>query len=145
MRHPICCALFCVVAIALALAPSACSSKIPTYPTRGKVVFKDTGKPVGGGLMIWFESTTPPYHRSCSQLDENGEFDLGFIHAGAGAPEGEHRIRLEVLQPGGASAPDALAARMHRRYYEYGTSGLKQTIAKSDNQVVIEVEGPDQR
>src|ERR1044072_3143100 len=125
MRHPIRHALLCVVAMALALVTSACSSRIPTYPTRGKVVYKDSGKPVGGGLMVWFESTTPPYHRSCSQLHENGEFELGFIHAGAGAPDGEHRIRFEPAQPGGMSAQDALAKRMHPRYYEYGTSGLK--------------------
>ena len=91
---------------------------------------------------IWFESTTPPYHRSSSAVDAEGKFELGFIHAGSGSTEGEHRIRIEPANPGALPAQEALAKRMNARYYEYATSGLKQTIAKTTNEFVIEVEGP---
>jgi hypothetical protein len=100
---------------------------------------------VKGGLIVWFESTSPPYHRASSPVDGEGKFELGFIHAGAGAPEGEHRIRFEPAAPGALPAQEALARSMNPRYYEYSTSGLKQTIKKGDNEVVIEVEGPDGR
>ena len=80
----------------LAGACAGCSNKIPTYPVRGKVVYKD-GTPIrgGGGLMIWFESTASPYHRASGLVEANGEFVLSFIEAGSGAPEGEHRIRFD--------------------------------------------------
>src|SRR6476659_6865021 len=86
--------------VLLPLAMGGCNSKIPTYPTHGKVVYKGTGKPVKGGLVIWFESTTPPHHRASSEVDAEGKFELGFIHAGDGTMEGEHRIRLEPKNPG---------------------------------------------
>jgi hypothetical protein len=129
---------------ALALVAMGCSNKIPTYPVRGKVVYKD-GQPFhgGGGLTIWFESTQAPYHRSSSPVDENGEFELSFIQAGSGAPEGEHRIRFDPgdqhMQP---SAEIALAKKMPPRYLEFRTSGLKKSIHKGDNSFVIEVERP---
>jgi hypothetical protein len=135
------------VVCALALVSPGCSNKIPTYPVRGQVVYKD-GQPFhgGGGLTIWFESTQAPYHRSSSPVDENGEFDLSFIQAGSGAPEGEHRIRFDPgdqhMQP---SAEIALAKKMPPRYLEFRTSGLKQNISKEANRVVIEVERPTQK
>jgi hypothetical protein len=130
-----------------ALAGAGCGNKIPTYPVRGKVVYKD-GQPFrgGGGLTIWFESTQPPYHRSSSPVEDDGEFDLSFIQAGSGAPEGEHRIRFDPgdkhMQP---TAEIALAKKMPPRYLEFRTSGLKQTINKGANSLVIEVERPAQR
>src|SRR4051794_32813046 len=112
----------CAFAAVLALA-GGCG--IRTYPVHGKVVYKD-GEPVrgGGGLTIWFESTTPPYHRASGPVDDKGEFVLSFIQANSGAPEGEHRIRFdpgtEHQQP---SAEIALAKFMPASYLEFRTSG----------------------
>src|SRR5262249_58247046 len=50
----------CVLGAMLLVISAGCSSKIPTYPERGTVVYKD-GEPVRGGVTIWFEATTPPY------------------------------------------------------------------------------------
>jgi hypothetical protein len=132
----------CNVAL-FTLALVGCNTQIPTYPTHGKVVYKETGEPVRGGVFIWFESTSPPDHRASSAVDADGKFSLGFVHADSGTMEGEHRIRFAPAPPMvDPTAEEALAKRMHPRYLEYSTSGLKQTIAKGDNQFIIEVEGP---
>jgi hypothetical protein len=128
---------------ALFLAVGACSSRIPTYPTYGKVVYKDDGKPVPGGVVIWFESTTPPYHRASSAVDSQGKFSLGFIHDGDGTMEGEHRISFAPSPPVTDPTPaDALARRMPPRYLEFRTSGLKEMIKRGTNELVIKVDRP---
>ena len=134
-----------LVGVLLGSALAGCSSRIPTYPTHGKVVYKENGKPVAGGVFVWFESTAPPYHRASSEVDSEGRFSLGFIQADAGAMEGEHRIRFEPAPPIFEAPEAALAKRMHPRYYEYRTSGLTKTIARGDNEFIIEVEGPPGR
>ncbi len=139
------CTYWSLIAVTAGLALSGCNSRIPTYPTQGKVVYKADGKPVTGGVIVWFESTTPPYHRSSSDVDSEGRFSLGFIQADSGAIEGEHRIRFAPSPPFFEKSEDALAKRMHPRYHEFSTSGLKQTIVKGKNEVVIEVEGPAER
>jgi len=111
------------------------------------VVYKDgTPIPGGGGLTIWFESTSPPHHRASGPVEENGEFALSFIEAGSGAPEGEHRIRFdpgtEHRQP---SAEIALGKKMPPRYLEYRTSGLKENIVRGQNEFVIQVDRPSKR
>ena len=126
------------------LSASGCSSKIPTYPTSGRVVYED-GKPMkGGGVVIWFESTSPPYHRASSEVDAEGNFALGFLHAGDGTMEGEHRIRFGPAAPIMQGSVDQfMSKRMHLRYLEYRTSGLKETIKKGENELVIKIErGP---
>lgn len=126
-----------------AAASPGCKAKVPTYPTHGRVVYKESGKPVPGGVLIWFESTTPPFHRSVSEVDAEGKFSLGFIHADAGAVEGEHRICFKPIPPIlSGTAEQVLATKMHPRYFDFGTSGLKQTVGRGDNELVIEVEGP---
>jgi hypothetical protein len=138
----------CVSALILlmALVAVGCSSKIVTHPTRGKVVYKESGKPVAGGVVIWFEATEPPYHRAMSDVEADGSFSLGFIQADSGSVEGEHRVCIKPAPPILAgSAEQVLAKVMHPRYYDFQTSGLRQKIARGTNEVVIEVEGPPSR
>jgi hypothetical protein len=128
----------------LAMVVTGCGTK--TYPVRGKVVFKEDGQPVRGGVTIWFESTEPPYARAAGVVDGEGNFYLSTVRDGSGALRGEHRIRFEPAVPyADATAEEALARRMHPRFREYRTSGLKQTIVPGDNQFVIEVERPRRR
>jgi hypothetical protein len=130
---------------ALALLSAGCRREIPTYPVRGKVVYKD-GEAVRGGLLIWFESLAPPHHRSRARVDEKGEFVLSFIAAGSGAPEGEHRIGFEAEPPyPEPTAEAALGKKMPPRYLEYRTSGLKQNIVRGENEFVIKVDRPSKR
>ena len=63
-----------------ALASGCGPAREPTYPVKGKVVFKDNGQPAAAGALIWFESTKPPaFLRSMSAIDSDGNFGGG-IH-----------------------------------------------------------------
>src|SRR5262245_57098276 len=104
----------------LALSASACGNR--TYPVRGKVVYKDNGRPVPGGVVIWFESTTPPHARASGVVGADGTFVLSTNREGSGAIQGEHRVRFEPVVP--FAEPDAeaaLARTMPPRYREYRT------------------------
>src|SRR5205823_1644081 len=101
------------------LAAVGCSSRIPTYPTHGKVVYKGSGKPVTGNPTIWFESTSPPYHRTSSEVDAEGKFSLNFIREDDGAMEGEHRIRFAPPIFTDGTTEQHLAKIMHPRYAEF--------------------------
>jgi hypothetical protein len=128
----------------LAVAAGGCGTK--TYPVRGKVIYKDDGKPVPGGVTVWFESTPPPYQRASGVVDVEGNFVLSTVRENSGAMQGEHRIRFEPIVPyHEPNAAMALAKKMPPRYIEYRTSGLKQTIAPGDNYFTIEVERPSRR
>lgn len=126
------------------LAAVGCGTK--THPVRGQVVYKGDGKPLPGGVVIWFESTTPPYERASGVVDREGSFYLSTTRDGSGAIEGEHRIRFEPIVPyAEPSAEAALARTLPPRYREFRTSGLKEVIQPGQNRFTIEVEPPEKR
>ena len=140
-------AMVCCLILLNGCWSGGCSREAPTYPTTGKVVFKDDGKPLTGGWSIWFESTTPPYTRSNDKLSAEGTFELGTVRAGSGAISGEHRVRLEPeVTPADVSADRAEVLKhrgVHPKYASFTTTDLKVTIdEKPANQVVIEIERP---
>jgi hypothetical protein len=123
---------------------AACGAK--TYPVRGKVVYKGDGKPVPGGVVVWFESTTPPYERASGVVESDGGFYLSTNRDGSGALQGEHRVRFEPAVPyAEADAESALAKTMPPRYREFRTSGLKHVVQPGENTFTIEVDRPAKR
>lgn len=137
-----CLSLAWVVLTALAIG---CSSELPTYPVEGQVVYSDNGQPVQGPLMIWFESTTPPYQRSNGVIDKDGKFSLSTIREGSGSIAGEHRVRIDPVMPNSSAMeqPQTLLARiMDPKYYEFRTSGLVITVQDQGNSVVLKVDPP---
>ncbi len=139
--------VLCVMLFAACLATLGCSGRIPTYPVKGKVVYKDGREFSGGnGLTIWFESTKSPYHRASGEVDEKGEFVLSFIEANSGAPEGEHRIRFDPGTTHMQASPEiALGKKMPVRYLEFRTSNLKQVIERGANVFTVEVDPPNSK
>jgi hypothetical protein len=111
------------------------------------VVYQDDGSPVPGGVVIWFESTRPPYERASGVVDRDGKFYLSSVRDGSGALRGEHRVRFEPQLPyAEPNAAAALAKVMHPRFLEFRTSGLVRAVsAPGDNDAVIEVERPPRR
>jgi hypothetical protein len=113
-----------------------CSSKLPSYPTHGKVVYKGTEKPYNQG-WICFECTQPPYTRLMAQLNENGEFQLG-------ATAGEHRACLEPGELGATrTGMTAYLRQVDKKYTVYATSGWKVTVVPNqENNFTLYVTKP---
>lgn len=122
---------------------TGCKSEVPTYPVQGKVIFKETGQEMTAPAMIWFESTKPPYTRAMG-LIEKGQFYLSTNRDGSGAMEGEHRVRIDAAVPNAdPGAVQRLAKVIDPRYFEFQTSGLKETINPgAENNFTIEVTKP---
>jgi hypothetical protein len=137
-------------ALAAALALTGCSGQEPTYPSRGRVVYKGSGEPVSN-VTIWFESTRPPYQRASGIVEDDGTFSLSTIAENSGAIRGEHRVRFDPGHPGGVpiaeSAEKGLATIMDPKYLEFRTSGIVVTVdPRPGNEFTIEVErGPHAR
>lgn len=123
---------------------AGCTSKEPTYPASGEVVYKDTGEPVTATLTIYFESTKPPYQRS-SGVVEQGKFYTSTLSDKSGSIAGEHRVRFDQGRPGaGVAGPGGLGPVMDPKYADFATSSLKVNVDPgAQNLFRIEVErGP---
>lgn len=134
------------LALALALAAGCGPSDPKTYKVEGKVVFKDDGSPLRGGVVV-FESTAPPYIRSSSETDAEGRFRLATIQEGSGSVEGEHRVRVMPSMPemvsGRMDATKEMSKALAAKYMDFGTSGIRVTVQpNADNFFTIEVEKP---
>jgi hypothetical protein len=117
----------------------SCSSKVPSCPTHGKVVYKGTDRPFNQG-WICLECTQPPYTRLKAQLNENGEFQVG-------APVGEHRACLEPGSLGATRAGmTAYLKQVDQKYTVYATSGWKLTVVPNqENNFTLHVTKPGEK
>jgi hypothetical protein len=118
----------------------------PTFKVEGKVVFKEDGKLLRGGVVM-FESTSPPYIRSSSETDSEGKFRLSTIEEGSGAVAGEHRVRVMPSVPemisGKMDATKEMSRVLAAKYMDFQTSGIRVTVEPNkENHFVIEIERP---
>jgi len=118
--------------------------RVPTFPVKGKVVFKGTDEPAAKGAKIWFESTKPPdFLRSMSDIADDGTFVLSTDRAGNGAMEGEHRIRIDPTNGSGMNIEAELAKNIDRKYFEFRTSGVTVEIKPNEaHDFKIELDRP---
>ncbi len=137
--------------VGLLVASAGCGSRQrPTYEAHGKVVFKKDGKPLTAGY-VEFESMDDELKRRLNaraRIRPDGTFRLGTYEEEDGAVEGPHRVLVMPPWPEGGGgdeeAPPKPKARpvIHRRFFDYETSGLQVTVSrdKEKNFFVIEVE-----
>ncbi len=114
----------------------------PKYSVTGEVVYSDTKKAIPGGLVVIFESTSPPYTRSSSRIEDSGHFTLGTSSDGNGSIVGPHRVRFTGVASESQPDPAAIVAFvMDKKYADFGKSGITLTIQPDDsNHFVIEVD-----
>jgi hypothetical protein len=124
----------------LVLMCAGCGEE-PTYPVQGKVVYSDTKEPVQApGMIIMFAATKPPHAQSSSAIGPDGTFSMISVDPGSGSLAGEHRVRF-VPSLMGDDPAGAVARVMHRKYYNFDTSGITVEVkAKGENNLTIEVE-----
>ncbi len=125
--------------LAIGLGILGCSSGPKTYPVKGKVVFKDTGKPLSGGTVL-FESVADPNIKASGDLEPDGSFELGSNVGKMGVVQGEHRIL--IMPPLPEYGPELKKGVIHPRYQRFETSELKFTVTPGDNYCEIQLERP---
>ena len=117
-----------------------CSSEQITYPTQGKVVYKDDGAPFIG--KIYFEAVNPPHTRSMATTKADGSFSLSTVREGSGSVEGEQVVRVDMDMP---DTPDFKnrSKVVKLQYLDFITSPIRVNVEPSNsNFFVIEIERP---
>jgi hypothetical protein len=130
-----------LLVLAVAVLFCAGCGEEPTYPVHGKIVYRDTKEPVEApGMILMFASTKPPHAQSSSAIGPGGTFSMISVGPDSGSLAGEHRVRV-VPSLMGNDPEGAVARVMHRKYYNFDTSGLTVEVkAKGENNITIEVD-----
>lgn len=116
-----------------------CSSELKTYPTSGKVVYKD-GSPFMG--KIYFEAVNPPHTRSMATTKADGSFELSTVREGSGSVEGEQVVRVDIDMP---DTPDFKnrSKVVKLQYLDFISSPIRVNVEPTNsNYFIIEIEGP---
>ncbi|MEY4612384.1 MAG: hypothetical protein RL179_357 [Planctomycetota bacterium] len=119
---------------------TGCSSEPRTYPTGGKVVFKEDGSPFMG--RVYFEAVNPPHTRSMATTKADGSFSLSTVREGSGSVEGEQVVRVDLDIP---DSPDFKnrSKVVKIDYLDFITSPIRVNVKPgNDNHFVIEIERP---
>ena len=117
-----------------------CSAELRTYPTQGKVVYKDDGAPFMG--KIYFEAVNPPHTRSMATTKADGSFSLSTVREGSGSVEGEQVVRVDIDMP---DSPDFKnrSKVVKLQYLDFQTSPIRVNVEPSNsNYFIIEIERP---
>jgi 5-hydroxyisourate hydrolase-like protein (transthyretin family) len=107
----------------LLAACGGCGNKYHTLAVGGKVVFAD-GTPAAG-VQVTFECQQPAVSATAVS-DEQGNFRLGTLNEGDGAPAGKYRVALVEGESDDVDHPPP--RRIHSKYGNPETSGLEFTV-----------------
>ena len=116
----------------LTLFAIACggNSKIPLYPTEGKVLFNDKPAP---GAIVWLHPVGPvdaSIPKPRGKCGADGTFQLGTFDAGDGAPAGKYHVTVfwtETTKSGDMDGKNLLPTR----YQDSQKSGLPMVEIKA--------------
>lgn len=122
----------CLVVIVTLFMVVGCSKKYDTYPVQGSVKFTD-GVPLAGAYVT-FEAADRPL-RANAVADSKGRFKLSTTGKSDGAVPGEYLV--VVLPPYHDPESSSRSPAVPSKYRSYETSGLKFSIAATDNQIDI--------
>lgn len=133
-----------ITLLACVLGSIGCGGgKIKTYPTRGRVVFKD-GSPAHVGTVELKSKAHGVQARG--EIDEDGYFTLTTYKDGDGAVAGQHDaviVQFVMVEEASGLHGGTLGV-INPRYASYSTSDLQCTIKEDDgNEIVFEVDGVD--
>jgi hypothetical protein len=93
---------WCVHALVIltVLLPSGCGSgRVKVYPVKGKVLLKETNKPLTRG-QIRFAMMGNPRLKAYGDIEPDGTFFMSTYDAADGAAAGEHKVCIFLSTPG---------------------------------------------
>ena len=124
------------IAAAIGIGAGCSSDQTPqTFPVQGKIVYKNSQRPLTMGTVL-FESAGEPKVQASGEIQPDGTFELASDLGKPGTVAGDHRVLISppVLEAGQKPV-------VHKRFTSYSTSGLKATVAAgSANALTLEVE-----
>jgi hypothetical protein len=125
----------------LLLLFAGCSSQpIKTQPVSGNVQIKDGDAAILTGSTIELQSESDETLRPYGNIDSSGKFTVKTLYQGkllAGAPEGKYKARLILADQGDEGVPKRKGNEVHRRFFEFGKSGLSISVPSADYTVVL--------
>jgi len=137
--------LLCAGAVSTALAAvfssplllAGCSRKSPikTHPVAGKVEIKDGDAAILTGSAVELQHESDENLRPSGNIDASGKYVIKTLYKGAiveGAPEGKYRARIILGDQSDEGVPKRKGDPIHKKYYEFATSGLSLTVPGGD-------------
>lgn len=131
-----------LAAFSTALLALGCDSRPPTYLVHGMVVFPD-GKPLTSGTVEFEALNQKKPITASSEIAADGTFQLGTFAPKDGAIAGEHRVAVISDHEIGTreERPEEIPPeRLHSKYRDFKTSGLKFVIKPQITNILVEVE-----
>jgi hypothetical protein len=134
MRHAL------LVSCLLLSVAVGCGQKYSLLPVGGHVVLAN-GKPLVAA-QVTFECAQPSLSAT-GVTDEQGNFRLGTLQDGDGAPAGEYRVT--VVEAENADIDHPQPRQVHEKYRTPDASGLKFTVDKQHTSFEIKLDPPAKR
>lgn len=123
----------------LALAPLAgCGgAKIKTHAVQGKVELKDSDVAIlqGSHIELLAAQEGDAEQRASGVIAGDGSYSVNTLYEGqvvAGAPEGTYKARIILGDESDENVPKRKGNPVHRRFFDFETSGLTVTVPGSD-------------
>jgi hypothetical protein len=126
----------------LAVSLPGCEGAARKYPVTGKVVYKDTEKPLPLGGVITLVPSNSSEPEASGRINPDGTF----VISSQGAAAGEYRVRIAPELPDDPQSSSNLAAArakiLDARYLDAEKSGIVVTVEPKENDILVEVDRP---
>ena len=116
------------------------ASGVKTYPVKGNVEIKDGDVALLVGSHVELMQESNPDIRPSGKIEPGGGFSLQTLHQGkvvAGAPAGKYKARVVLGDESDAGVPKRKGDPIHKRYFDFETSGLSLTVTSSNYTVSL--------
>lgn len=114
-----------------------CSGRPEAHSVKGRVTFKEDGKPAAAGGFVTLTSVSNPDHKAAGEIEGDGTFEMANSDGkGTDVFAGEYLVSVQprMLDHDPAKSP------IDPKYLDPQTSGLKVTVGPGTGELRIEVE-----
>jgi hypothetical protein len=113
------------------------------YPVVGKVVFKDDGTPLPGGMVVFSPVDTGNHVGARGYIRPDGTFELSTEKEGDGSLQGRYQVLVRPPSQGrGEDDPRRNISVIDPRYSRFETSGLQFEVKAGKNEITIQLDRP---
>jgi len=120
---------------------SGCSRpSVKTYPVTGKVQITDGDTSLLAGSHVELMHETDQALRPTGKITPSGDFKIETLYQGRilpGAPEGTYKARIILGDESDEGVPKRKGDPIHRRYFDFQTSGLTAKVPSGDYNISL--------